>query len=308
MDRFKLPDDQPMEAGILSKQIENAQKKVEEQNFVMRKNVLKYDDVMNVQRQEIYRQRREVLEGADLSDTIRQWIGETVSALVAEYTQGEYAEEWDLDGLVAAMAQLYETEITVEELKDEVGLDRAALVEEFRDDALDEYAAKEEQLQSLDPDLMRNLERFVVLQVVDTRWREHLENMEYLREGIHLRAMAQKDPLTEYRNEGYYMFEALNQAIRQEVVTILFHAQVEAEDAAALEQQPQGPQPSNLSYEHTTTAGAEAMHAGSSTFTGANGGGDRAQTPIVNSAEQNIGRNDPCWCGSGKKYKKCHGA
>src|SRR3954471_15505289 len=207
MDRFKLPEDQPMEAGILSKQIESAQKKVEEQNFVARKNVLKYDDVMNVQRQEIYKQRRQVLEGADLSEQMRAWIAETVSAGVAEYTPGDDVEEWDLDGLVAAMAQLYQTEITVAELRGELGREREPLVEEFVEDALDEYKAKEEELEALDEGLMRNLERFVVLQVVDQRWREHLENMEYLREGIRLRAMAQKDPLTEYRNEGFYMFE-----------------------------------------------------------------------------------------------------
>jgi len=181
-----------MEAGILSKQIESAQKKVEEQNFVMRKNVLKYDDVMNVQRQVIYAQRRQVLEGEDMSEEVRAWTRETIEAIVDEYTQAESSDEWDIDGLVTAMEALYETEIAVEELRDEVGLDRNALVEEFVEDALDEYKAKDEELESLEPGLMRNLERYVILQVVDHRWREHLENMEYLREGIHLRAMAQK--------------------------------------------------------------------------------------------------------------------
>jgi preprotein translocase subunit SecA len=155
---------------------------------------------------------------------------------------------------------------------------------------------------------MRNLERFVILQVVDTRWREHLENMEYLREGIHLRAMAQKDPLTEYRSEGHLMFESLGRAIREEVVTILFHAQVQAEDADALAEQPAaGPGNGSLSYEHETTAGAEAMGGGSTSTTFAAGGGS-SSTTVVNSERENIGRNDPCWCGSGKKYKKCHGA
>ncbi|HET7046261.1 MAG TPA: preprotein translocase subunit SecA [Gaiellaceae bacterium] len=312
MDRFKLPEDQPMEASILSRQIENAQKKVEEQNFVMRKNVLKYDDVMNVQRQEIYKQRREVLEGADLSEGIRAWIGESVTAVVQEYTAGEYADEWDLDALVAAMEQLYRTEITAEELREDVGLDRDALIEEFVDDALDEYRAKEEELEGLEEGLIRNLERFVVLQVVDQRWREHLENMEYLREGIHLRAMAQKDPLTEYRNEGYQMFELLNRTIREEVVTILFHAEVQAEDAAMLEQ-PSGDgggPGGQLAYEHEASAGADAIAAagGGSVSTAVAGGGSSTSTTIVKGEHENIGRNDPCWCGSGKKYKKCHGA
>jgi preprotein translocase subunit SecA len=308
MDKFKLPEDQPMEAGILSRQIESAQKKVEEQNFVARKNVLKYDDVMNVQRQVIYAQRRQVLEGEDMSDEVHSWIGEVVAAVVDEYAVGD--DNWDLEGLVAAMEQLYQTEITVEELREEVGLDRDALVDEFTEDALDEYKAKEEELEGLDPGLMRNLERYVILQVVDQRWREHLENMEYLREGIHLRAMAQKDPLTEYRSEGHAMFEGLGRVIRSEVVTILFHAQVEPEDASALAEQPTTAGAGNLSYQHETVAGADAMSGpGASTSTGfpSNGGGS-SQTPVVNSDEDNIGRNDPCWCGSGKKYKKCHGA
>src|SRR5207253_3079313 len=158
MERFKLPDDQPMEAGILSRQIENAQKKVEEQNFVARKNVLKYDDVMNVQRQVIYEQRNRVLDGADLSEDIR--------------------EAW-----------------------------RAEAIQEG---------------------LMRDLERFIVLQTVDVRWREHLENMDYLREGIGLRGLAHKDPLVEYRNEGHVMFAELNRSIREEVVALLYHAEVTA--------------------------------------------------------------------------------
>jgi preprotein translocase subunit SecA len=238
-----------------------------------------------------------------MSDEVHSWIGEVVAAVVDEYAVGD--DNWDLEGLVAAMEQLYQTEITVEELREEVGLDRDALVDEFTEDALDEYKAKEEELEGLDPGLMRNLERYVILQVVDQRWREHLENMEYLREGIHLRAMAQKDPLTEYRSEGHAMFEALGRAIREEVVTILFHAQVEPEDASALAEQPTTAGAGNLSYQHETVAGADAMSGpGASTSTGfpSNGGGS-SQTPVVNSDEDNIGRNDPCWCGSGKKFK-----
>src|SRR5436853_6447488 len=236
MERFKIPDDQPMEAKILSRQIEGAQKKVEEQNFVMRKNVLKYDDVMNVQRQKIYEQRREVLEGNDMSGQVRQWIDEVVEATVDQFTQEEYAEEWDLEALVKAMATLYETEVTVDELKEDLGqVSRDSLIEEFREDARDAYAAKEEDLGS---ELMRELERYVILQVVDQRWREHLDSMDYLREGIHLRGMAQKDPLVEYRNEGHGMFQELSRAIREEVVLMLFHAQLEpasAEEALAMQ-------------------------------------------------------------------------
>src|SRR5437870_2236961 len=178
MNRFKLPDDQPMEAKILSNQIENAQKKVEEQNFVMRKNVLKYDDVMNRHRGRIYEQRTQVLEGEDMREQVVAWIEEVVDRVVSQFTAEDYPEQWDLEGLVGAMAALYGTDVTVEELRDEVELTRESLIEEFTQDALDEYAAKEEEVgpnPETELPLMRDLERFVILQVVDTRWREHLE-------------------------------------------------------------------------------------------------------------------------------------
>src|SRR5690242_2608486 len=169
MQRFKIPDDQPMEAKILSNQIEGAQKKVEEQNFVARKNVLKYDDVMNRQRTVIYEQRREVLEGQDLSEKVRNWIDEVIERTVQHFTQEEYAEEWDLEGLVKAMDALYEQPkdepITVDELReDATSLSRDSLIEDFQEEASERYSAKEEELT---PDLMRELERFVILQVVD---------------------------------------------------------------------------------------------------------------------------------------------
>jgi preprotein translocase subunit SecA len=157
--------------------------------------------------------------------------------------------------------------------------------------------------------LMREFERYIVLQVVDTRWREHLENMDYMREGIHLRGMAQKDPLVEYRNEGHIMFQELNRLIRSEVVGLLFHLQVELADAPALEQQQNGRANGNLNYEHQSLAGADAIQAAGGVSTAAvAGGGSVATRPVVKSEHENIGRNDPCWCGSGKKFKRCHGA
>jgi preprotein translocase subunit SecA len=313
MERFKLPEDQPMEAGILSNQIENAQKKVEEQNFVARKNVLKYDDVMNVQRRVIYEQRRAVLEGEDLSEQIKEeWLPEVISNAVAEYTSAEVREEWDHDGLVVAMGQLYGTGVAVEEIR---GLDPEAMIDEFLDDALDVYAERERDIEGIHEGLMRDLERFLVLQVVDTRWREHLENMDYMREGIHLRGMAQKDPLVEYRNEGAIMFQEVNRAIREEVVTLLFHAQVEANEAADGAPLPEpaganGGSNGNMTYEHESLAGAQAMAAAGGTSTAAVAGGSTVSTgpQRVKSERENIGRNDPCWCGSGKKFKRCHGA
>ncbi len=303
MERFKIPDDQPMQASILSKQIEGAQKKVEEQNFVSRKNVLKYDDVMNTQRMVIYEQRRRVLEGADMSEDVRTWIEEVVATNVANFTEEVDTEQWDLAGLVAQMQGLYGTDITVEELQAEVDQTREALTEEFVEDALDVYAEREERF---GPELMREIERYLTLQVVDSRWREHLDAMDYLREGVHLRAMAQKDPLVEYRGEGHVMFEALGRTIREEVVLTLFHVELEQDESASLQQRQ--PEEQALSYEHEIAAGADVI-------AGAAGGAAASLVPAgppqprtVVKEHPDVGRNDPCWCGSGKKFKRCHGA
>src|SRR5205085_9091519 len=262
MERFKVPEDQPMEAGILSRQIENAQKKVEEQNFVARKNVLKYDDVMNKQRVVIYEQRRRVLEGQDLSDEVKLWIDEVVERTVDAFTAEEYSEEWDLEAVVRAMGDLYGTDITADELREDygTGITREVLVEDFQTDAQERYEAKQEEFGA---ELLRELERFVILNVVDTRWREYLENMDYLREGVHLRAMAQKDPLVEYTAEGHRMFEEVNAAIREEVVLQLFHMQVTIEDAAELQrlQEAQAAEAGGLNYQHDSVAGAQAIGA-----------------------------------------------
>jgi preprotein translocase subunit SecA len=313
MERFKLPEDQPMEASILSKQIENAQKKVEEQNFVMRKNVLKYDDVMNTQRQVIYEQRRRVLEGDDLSDDVRGWIREVIESVVAEHTMAEYHEEWDLPELITAMEALYGTGVALEEIQ---SLEREAIVEEFVEDAIDEYKDREE---NWGEEIARQVERYVILQVVDARWREHLESMDYLREGVHLRAMAQKDPLVEYRHEGHLMFEQLGREIREEVVSLLFHAEVTPQDVDAL-QQDDWSENGDFAYEHESLAGADAIAAAGGGATalaapagvaaGTFGGGATsvATQQRVASEFDKVGRNDPCPCGSGKKFKKCHGA
>jgi len=303
MERFKIPDDQPMEASILSRQIEGAQKKVEEQNFVARKNVLKYDDVMNTQRMVIYEQRRKVLNGDDTSEEIRGWIEEVAALNVTMFTEASDPTEWDLEGLVVQMEALYGSDITVEELREEVDISRESLIAEFTEDALDAYNDREA---GFGPELAREIERFVILQVVDTRWREHLDSMDYLREGVHLRAMAQKDPLVEYRGEGHTMFEALSRVIREEVVATLFHVEVQQQDAEEALQPAEAPQA--LAYAHEVSAGADAIAAAG----GFESESSVATQPtvhrqVVNDDERDVGRNDPCWCGSGKKYKKCHG-
>jgi len=321
MERFKLPEDQPMEAKILSNQIENAQKRVEEQNFVARKNVLKYDDVLNVQRQVIYEQRRRVLEGDDLSDDVKEWIDEAIATIVAAHAEAEFSEEWDLDALCKDMEAFYGADITAEELREEVDVDsRDALIEEFQADARDAYEDKEREFgisRETGQPIIREVERYLILQFVDRRWREHLENMEYLRDGIHLRAMAQKDPLVEYRHEGHLMFEELGRSIREEVVFNLFHSHLAPEAAAALRAEPVAGDGS-VTYEHQSLAGAQAIAAAGATagagataaaMTPVGGGGAAVATrQRIASEHEKLGRNDPCWCGSGKKFKKCHGA
>jgi preprotein translocase subunit SecA len=316
MDRFNLPDDEPMERKILSNQIENAQKKVEEQNFVSRKNVLKYDDVMNVQRMVVYEQRRRVLEGDDLSEDIRDWVDELIERTVLQHTSSEYQEDWDLNSLFVELQAIYDPDLDPSEFEIDSTTTQNDLVAEFQDDAREVYEDKEKELGS---ELMREIERFLILQVVDTRWREHLDSMEYLRDGIHLRAMAQKDPLVEYRSEGHAMFEELGQIIREEVVRYLFHVELEQEQAEQL-MPAAAPAAQDLSYEHQLLAGADAIAAaggdgsgnGAATgFTaGAIGGGATsvATGQRTVSEHEKVGRNDPCWCGSGKKFKKCHGA
>lgn len=307
IERFKIPEDQPMEAKILSSQIEKAQKKVEEQNFVSRKNVLKYDDVMNKQRIVIYDQRRKVLEGADFSDELKTWIAEVVERAVDAFVDPE-SGDIDLDTLAQAMQQLYNSEITADELREDGITERHALIDEFIEDATEEYTAKEEDLGT---ELMRELERFVVLQVVDTRWRTHLDDMDYLREGVHLRSLAQKDPLVEYTSEGHVMFQELNAQIREEVLTLLFHAQVEPGEADELmppAASPNGgPGGDGFRYEHQTSAGADVIAGALGGETASVNTLQRPQQRVASEHEK-LGRNDPCWCGSGKKFKKCHGA
>ena len=263
---------------------------------------------MNTQRMVIYEQRRRVLEGDDLSDEVKGWITETVEGAVRQLTDAEFAEDWDLEGIVTSMVSLYGTDITVDELREEVDVtDREALVEEFVEDALEAYTDRE---RALGPELAREVERYVILQTVDQRWREHLESMDYLREGVHLRAFAQKDPLVEYRGEGHALFEELGGTIRQEVVFTLFHVAVQVEEPAL---EPMQAPSGSLHYEHETSAGADVIAAA-----GAGGAatavadppaqsGSFAHAPVVNE-HKDLGRNDPCWCGSGKKFKKCHGA
>jgi preprotein translocase subunit SecA len=313
-------EEYPLEAKMLSRTVENAQKKVEQQNFLIRKRVLEYDDVMNEQRRVIYKYRREILEGRDMSEVSRQEVGEVISRMVSEYTQSEVFEDWDLGGLQTQAAQLWPLTVDLGEI-DPSSSDRAEITRVFTEDALAAYEKREEELGD---ELMRYLERQILLQIIDNRWREHLYEMDYLREGIHLRGFAQIDPLVAYKNEGFSMFEELMNSIWEEFARVIFHIEVTIEPA---DLEPEPAQPTDLSYagggpeqpsamEEASQAAmapgsapaAGAAAVGTAASAGGNGASSENPATVVKSDREKIGRNDPCWCGSGKKYKKCHGA
>ncbi|HSI81517.1 MAG TPA: preprotein translocase subunit SecA, partial [Solirubrobacterales bacterium] len=248
LDRLGPTDEEgeeyPLEAKMLTKTIENAQKKVEQQNFLIRKRVLEYDDVMNEQRRVIYKYRREILEGRDMSDVAQEEIAEAIARLVAEYTPGEVFEDWDLAGLETQMSQLWPLGVNFAEL-DLQSMGRDELVELLVADARSAYERREEEFGS---ELMRYLERQILLQIIDNRWREHLYEMDYLREGIHLRGFAQIDPLVAYKNEGYSMFRELMAGIWEEFTRVIFNVEVNIEPAQADQMFGGGEQPSDVSY------------------------------------------------------------
>ncbi len=309
----------PIEHKMLSKQIEGAQKKVEEQNFLIRKRVLEYDDVMNQQREIIYEYRDRILEGQDMSDVAREQIADAVERIAREYMAGEYQEDWELDPLFTQLDQIYDQSFEVDDIKE--GTDRETLVTQLREDVIQAYDEREEELGA---ELMRALERFMLLQIIDERWREHLHDMDYLREGIHLRGFAQIDPLVAYKNEGFDMFTELMNNIWDEFARYVFNVEVQTE-----EQQAAGPnwgmgsnttstRNLNTSGGHGLTGSAAiAAAAGAALPAGAAEAGelpdDAIEAPVAVETRrldenEKIGRNDPCWCGSGKKFKKCHGA
>jgi len=229
----KVPDDIPIESRMVTRAIASAQSQVEARNFEIRKNVLKYDDVLSRQREVIYSERRRVLEGADLHEQIRHFIDDVLKSYITAATAEGFAEDWDLEQLWTEMTRLYPATITLDDVVEEAG-ERSAitqdmLVKELTADAQLAYDRREEELGK---DTVRELERRVVLSVLDRKWREHLYEMDYLQEGIHLRAMAQRDPLVEYQREGYQLFQAMTEAIKEESIAFLFHVEVEVKEQA----------------------------------------------------------------------------
>src|ERR1035437_4040181 len=226
MRALKVPDDVPIEDKRITKMIQSAQEQVEAQNFEMRKNVLKYDDVMNRQRHAIYSDRRSVLEGADVEEKLRATVTRVVTQFVENATQG-FEEDWDLEQLWLDLKQLYPVSLDHASYEDH-DVTTEQLVADFTADAQKAYDTREE---ALTPDVMRELERRVLLTVLDRKWREHLYEMDYLREGIGLRAMAQRDPLVEYQREGYDMFRGMLDGLKEESVGFLFNVAVEVAPA-----------------------------------------------------------------------------
>jgi preprotein translocase subunit SecA len=362
MDRLNLPEDVPIESKMVSRSIRSAQTQIEQQNFEIRKNVLKYDEVLNKQRTVIYDERRRVLLGEDIHEQVVNMVEDTVRDYVSAATSEGFAEDWDLDTLWNGLRQLYPIAITAEELEERSGggLNDEYMTEEITQDALDAYKRREEEVGS---DVLRELERRVILTVLDRKWREHLYEMDYLQEGIGLRGYGQRDPLVEYQREAFDMFGAMMDGIKEESVGFLFNLEVQAEEeeppppaaaasfpsyeqhqpgigvvgepvpseapaafADGVERQappaPPTPQPqtehervanvlgqvlgqpkrpAGLQYSAPTVDGEGGVQKSSGAVTRSDGSADTARFA-------DVARNAPCPCGSGRKYKRCHGA
>jgi preprotein translocase subunit SecA len=371
MNRFNLPDDVPIEAGMVTKAIRSAQTQVEQQNFEIRKNVLKYDEVLNKQRTVIYEERRRVLDGENIQSQIEHMIEDVIRAYVDGATAEGYAEDWDFEKLWTALRTIYPVGIRWQDLVGEGDADgiiddlnKETLYQEILADARNAYARREAEVDELIAPLggMRELERQVLLTVIDRKWREHLYEMDYLKDGIGLRAMAQRDPLIEYQREGFDMFSAMSEGIKEETVGYLFNATVQAaapaqpapgaagaapaqqqaapvagaapaqeapparrapaqEPAAGRHAAPaagndptgsgsvlppafRGSRPTDLRYSGPAEDGGTSRSRGAA---GAGGrDGSRGDSTVSGNAQPS--RNRPCPCGSGRKYKQCHGS
>jgi preprotein translocase subunit SecA len=282
-----LPEDEPIESKMVSNAIRSAQTQVEAQNFEIRKNVLKYDDVMNRQREVIYGERRLVLEGEDIGVQVADFMAETLTAYVRSATAQGYGEDWDLAQLWTALKLIYPISFTPEDLIQEFGslsaINSEILESKILDDAAIAYKAREAELGT---EVLRELERKVLLSVLDRKWREHLYEMDYLQEGIGLRAMAQRDPLVEYQREGYELFAAMMDAVKEELASLVFNVEVTVEG--------DGSEVKARGVDEKPTQKAPLQYSAAD------------ENGVVTTGD--VSRNSPCPCGSGKKFKRCHGA
>jgi len=323
-----LPDDVPIEAKMVTKAIERAQHTVEGRNAEIRKDVLKYDEVLNEQRKVIYARRLQVIDGEDLREHTEELLEETIDELVRSACPGEFPEAWELERLLAEVTQYYPTGFTVEDLAEAVTASQIA--ESLLAESLDAYHDRDAVFPGGE-DEARAVEREVMMQIIDQRWRDHLAEMDYLREGINLRAMGQQDPLVAWQREGFSIFGQMMDAIDDDYLRYVMHVQVVAEPAPE-------PDLSHASYQaaddpvqgaslleamRASVPPPEVAAAGSGVPAGLDVGGmpvpggqvsprhmadDETQAPLVKAPTEKLGRNEPCWCGSGKKFKLCHGA
>jgi preprotein translocase subunit SecA len=327
---LRTPADVPIESKTVSRSIRSAQTQMEQQNFEIRKDVLKYDDVLDSQRQVIYRERRRVLEGEDLHEQIRQMIDEVVTAYVTGATSEGIPEEWDLYVLWAAFRKLYHPTLTIGDVVGEADGDQSELSRDFlaeviKQDAQNAYDRREEELT---PEVMREVERRVVLSVLDRKWREHLYEMDQLREGIGLQVMAQRDPLIEYQREGFDLFTTMMDGIKEESVGNLFNLQVEVQENPIVEEAGGASPAEQVITAGTTAPGGAGEIMGAGEMMDADAGQAQGPTRLSYSAPtvdgdaqversseapadvgdfRKMSRNDPCPCGSGRMYKLCHG-
>jgi len=328
MQRLGMEEGVPIEHGMVTKAIERAQKQVEAQNFATRKHLLEYDDVMNKQREQVYSLRRELLEGkitlgegetetVDTRGYLMTIAEEIVSSLVDTHANKDQdPEQWDLGALSRAISDLFGIEpAAVEALQlDQVTSDE--MTDKILDFVVARYEEKEK-LVEVEPSILRSVERQFMLHIVDTQWKDHLYSLDHLKEGIGLRGYGQRDPLVEYKRESFTLFQAMKDRIDEDMIRYLWRLRptvAEGSPQPAVRQAPPRRQaPMSFSAGSSTTAGAPQRAAAGATATAtaprpARTGGDDAPVKTVRRDEPKIGRNDPCWCGSGKKYKKCHGA
>ncbi|MGI8939253.1 MAG: preprotein translocase subunit SecA [Iamia sp.] len=303
-----LPDDVPIEAKMVTKAIERAQTTVEQRNAEIRKNVLKYDEVMNQQRKVIYARRDEILDVADLRDETLQNLAVVVDELIDTHCDGDFGEEWDVETLLAEIVSYWPTDLGEADLREMVGTDE--IYDGLMSEATAHYEAREEELGA---ETMRQIERQVALRLIDQHWREHLSDMDYLQEGINLRALGQKDPLVEWQREGFDMFGTMMKSIARDHVKYVMHVQVVVEDEKAETPAPEqmttsGPaDPSETGGDRVKAAAAvQAKSEGLEAPVEPNE--PESNAPVVKSDWDKTPRNAPCPCGSGKKFKQCHGA
>jgi len=312
MQRFGMKEDEAIEAGMLNRAIENAQRKVEAHNFDIRKHLLEYDNVANDQRRVVYQQRNELMEAQEIGDTIVEMRHDVFSDIIARYIPpGSIDEQWDVPGLEKALEGEFGVDLPVNEWLKEEEIHEEVLRERILE-AVDQHFQKKEEVTG--PAVMRHFEKALMLNVLDQQWKDHLASMDYLRQGIGLRGYAQKQPMQEYKRESFEMFTSLLERIKHEVIRILARVQVKAEEdvQAVEERRRQEAQARQMQFQHaeaqSATAAPPPQRAVAAGVAAGTAGAAPPPTPETYVREgRKVGRNEPCPCGSGQKYKHCHG-